>query len=157
VCGVEGGGGQRRCSTPFIVDAMAWSSGGYEVAQTKYFLHAPLCGLAIVQGSKAKPASWVRASSSEQSERQSDTKGGQQLARPRPHRGGPTSSSFVYESRLGGFLHAPLLKTTWFRFAWGGGGASVPVWSYGEAIVLGGSHPRMVIQAPLRSLLETVV
>jgi hypothetical protein len=60
---------------------------------------------------------------------------GQQLAHPGPHRGDPASSSFVYESWTGGFLHAPLcglasscpsfpardypiksLKTTWSRF-----------------------------------------
>jgi hypothetical protein len=31
------------------------------------------------------------------------------LAHPTPHQGDPTSSSFVSESRLGGFIHAPLL------------------------------------------------
>jgi hypothetical protein len=37
-------------------------------------------GPAIAQGSKAKPASQISATQSKQSERQSKTKGGQQLA-----------------------------------------------------------------------------
>jgi hypothetical protein len=52
-------------------------------------------GLLIAQGPKAKPARWVRAA---QSEGRSDTKGGQQLTHPVPHRGNPASSSFVSES-----------------------------------------------------------
>jgi hypothetical protein len=32
-----------------------------------------------------------------------------------------------------------------------GGGALAHVWSYGEALALVGSHPRTVMQAPLRS------
>jgi hypothetical protein len=47
------------------------------------------------------------AAPSKQRKGQRDTKGGQQLAWPRPHRGGLTSSSFVSESRSGGFLHTP--------------------------------------------------
>jgi hypothetical protein len=30
-------------------------------------------------------------------------------------------------------------------------GALAPIWSYGEALALDGSHPQMVTQAPLRS------
>jgi hypothetical protein len=30
------------------------------------------------------------------------------MAHPEPHRGDPAPSSFLFESRLGGFLHAPL-------------------------------------------------
>jgi hypothetical protein len=52
-------------------------------------------GPAKYQGLKTKPARQVRAA---QSEEQSDTKGGQQLARSMPYRGDPTSSSFVFES-----------------------------------------------------------
>jgi hypothetical protein len=61
--------------------------------------------LLTAQGSKAKIAIWVRAA---QSEERNDTKGGQQLAHPVPHRGNLTSSSFVSESQMGGFCHAPL-------------------------------------------------
>jgi hypothetical protein len=63
---------------------------------------------AKAQGLKAKPTNWVRAVLSNQSEGQSATKGGQELAHPEPHQGDPASSSFVSESRLRGFLHAPL-------------------------------------------------
>jgi hypothetical protein len=45
---------------------------------------------------------------SNQSEERSDTKGGYQLPHPEPHRGDPVLSSFVSESGLGDFLHAPL-------------------------------------------------
>jgi hypothetical protein len=44
------------------------------------------------QGSKAKP---VESGQSNQSLGRSDTKGGQQLEHPVPHRGDPTSSSFI--------------------------------------------------------------
>jgi hypothetical protein len=37
------------------------------------------------------------------------------------------------------------------------GGASAPVWSYGEALGYAGSHPPTVTRASLRSLLSTVV
>jgi hypothetical protein len=40
----------------------------------------------------------VRAAQSNQSEGRSDTKGGQQLVHPAPHRGDLASSSFIYES-----------------------------------------------------------
>jgi hypothetical protein len=112
-------------------------------------------------GFMAKPASRVSATQSKQSEGQSDTKVGQQLAHLGPIRGDPTSSSFVSESRSGGFLHAPLcglassrlgfatrdyprksLETTWPRFdGAGGGGVLAPVWSFGEALALAGSPP----------------
>jgi hypothetical protein len=36
-------------------------------------------------------------------------------------------------------------------------GALAPIWSYGEALALAGSHPGMVIQALLRSWLSTMV
>jgi hypothetical protein len=55
-------------------------------------------GFTKAQGSKAKHVEWVRATQSNQSEGQSDTKGGQQLAHPVPHRGDLASSRFVYES-----------------------------------------------------------
>jgi hypothetical protein len=64
-------------------------------------------GSTKAQGSKAKPARPVRAAQSDQSEGRSDTKGGQQLVHPGPHRRDLTPSSFVSESRLGDFLHAP--------------------------------------------------
>jgi hypothetical protein len=44
-------------------------------------------GLDLPQGSKAKPTSQVKAAPLEQSEGQSDIKGGQQLARSGLHRG----------------------------------------------------------------------
>jgi hypothetical protein len=66
-----------------------------------------VAGSAKAQGSRQNPLSWVRAAQSNQSEGQSDAKGDQQLEHPVPHRGDPTSSSFVFESRPGGFLHAP--------------------------------------------------
>jgi hypothetical protein len=46
-------------------------------------------GSTKAQGSKAKPASRVRATQSNQSEGRSDTKGGQQLVHSEPHRGNP--------------------------------------------------------------------
>jgi hypothetical protein len=49
---------------------------------------------AIAQGSKAKPVSRVIAAPREQSERWSDTKGGQQLSSLGPH-WGAASSNFV--------------------------------------------------------------
>jgi hypothetical protein len=80
---------------------------------------------------------------SNQSEGRSDIKGGQHLAHLGPHRGDSTSSSFIYESQLRGFLHAPLcglslsrlsfpirdyprkkLDMTWPRFDRGCGGTS---------------------------------
>jgi hypothetical protein len=122
-------------------------------------------GPANAWGSKAKPARWVRAA---QSEGQSNTRGGQQLAHPEPHRGDLTHSSFISESRPGGFLHAPLwtgnepsgfsARITRERSVKplsldliGGGGALAPVWFYGEALTQTGSHSRMVTHAPLRS------
>jgi hypothetical protein len=63
-------------------------------------------GPAIAHGSKAKPATRVSATQSKQSEGQSDTKDGQQLAHPGPRQGIPSSSSFVSESWPGSFLHA---------------------------------------------------
>jgi hypothetical protein len=126
-------------------------------------------GPAKAQGSKAKPTSRVSATQSKQSVGQSDTKGGQQLAHPGPHRGDPTSSSFVSKSRLGGFLHAPQCglasscpcfadrdypgksrETTSPRFAQAQGGALAPIRSYGEVLSLVVSHPRTVTEAPLR-------
>jgi hypothetical protein len=59
------------------------------------------------QGSKAKPTDRVRAAQSNQIEGQSATKDGQQLVHPLPHRGDPTSSSFISESQPGGFLRTP--------------------------------------------------
>jgi hypothetical protein len=124
-------------------------------------------GSAKAQGSKVKPAIQVRPAQSNRSEERSDRKGGQQLAHREPHRGDPTSSSIIFESRSGGFLHTPpcgqalsrsgfpakdypgkTLETTWSAFGWG---ALAPVWSYGEALALASSHPQMVTQAPLRS------
>jgi hypothetical protein len=86
---------------------------------------------------------------------------------PEPHRGDLASLRFVSESRPGGFLDAPLcglapsrsgfpamdypgkmVETTWSGFD---RGALPPVWSYGEALALVGSHSRTVTQAPLRS------
>jgi hypothetical protein len=86
---------------------------------------------------------------------------------PGPHRGDPTSSSFVFESRPGGFLHAPpcrvasshpgspdrnyprmTYETTWPGFA---PGASAPVWSNGATLACASSHPRRVTQTPLRA------
>jgi hypothetical protein len=64
-------------------------------------------GSAEAQGSKVKPARRVKAAQNDQSKGQSDTKGGPQLEHLGPHRGDPTSSTFVSESRLRGFLHAP--------------------------------------------------
>jgi hypothetical protein len=83
------------------------------------------------------------------------------------HRGDLTSSTFIYESRSGGFLHAPScglassrlgftnrdyprmsLETTWPGFAQG---ASAPIRSYGDAVALASSHPRTVTHTPLRS------
>jgi hypothetical protein len=61
-----------------------------------------IVGSAKAQGSKEKPTNRVRATQSNQSEGRSDTKGGQQLAHPVPHRGDLTSSSFVSESQSGG-------------------------------------------------------
>jgi hypothetical protein len=46
-------------------------------------------GSAKAQGYKAKPASRVRAAQSNQNEEKSDTTGGQLLAYPGPHQGGP--------------------------------------------------------------------
>jgi hypothetical protein len=66
------------------------------------------CGSTKALGLKVKPASWVRAAQSNQSEGRSNTKGGYQLAHPELHRGALTSSSFISESQLGGFIHAPL-------------------------------------------------
>jgi hypothetical protein len=113
-------------------------------------------GSTKAQGSKVKPASRVRAAQSNQSEGQSDTNGGQQLAHPEPHRGDQTSSNFISESRSGGFLHAPLcelalshpgfsareylgkmLETTESGFH-REGGALAPVWSYREPLALAG-------------------
>jgi hypothetical protein len=98
-------------------------------------------GSTQAQDSKAKPASEVRAAQSNQSEGRSDTKYGQQLLHPKPHRGDPAFSTFISESRLGGFLHAPPCglalsrpgfyardylgkthETTWSRFDQGWGG-----------------------------------
>jgi hypothetical protein len=138
---------------------------------TYYALYSTACGKRIQNGShdchvpakalgsKAKPASWTRVAKSKQSEGQSNKKGGQRLAHPGPHRGDPASSSFVSESGSGSFLHAPScglassrpgfpdrdnprksLETTWHRFD-RGAGALGPVWSYGEALSLAGSHP----------------
>jgi hypothetical protein len=45
-----------------------------------------------------KPASQIRATQSNQSKGQSDTKGGQQLAYPKPDQGDPASSSFISKS-----------------------------------------------------------
>jgi hypothetical protein len=114
-------------------------------------------GSAKTQGSKAKPVSRVRATQSNQREEPSDTKCGQQLVHSVPHRGDLASSSFVFESRPGGFLHAPLcglapsrlgfpareyprkmLQTTWSELDQG---SLANVWSYGEALALAGSHP----------------
>jgi hypothetical protein len=111
-------------------------------------------GSGKAQGSKAKLAKRLRA---DQSEGRSDTKGGQQLAHPVPHRRDPTFSSFISGSRSAGFLHAPpcglapshpgfptrdypgkTCETTWYGFDLG---ALAPVWSYGEALALAGSHP----------------
>jgi hypothetical protein len=64
-------------------------------------------GSTKAQGSKAKPASQVRATQSNHSKGQSDKKGGQQLVHLEPHRGDPTSSSIISQSQLGGFLHVP--------------------------------------------------
>jgi hypothetical protein len=64
-------------------------------------------GPAKAHGSKAKPTSWVSAIKSKHSEGRSNTKGGQQLVHIGPHRGDPMFSSFVSESQLGDFLHAP--------------------------------------------------
>jgi hypothetical protein len=111
---------------------------------------------AKTQGSKAKPANRVRAAQSNQSEGQSDTKGGQQLAHLEPHQGDPSSSSFIYESRPRGFLHVALcglapsrpgfpakdylgktLETTYYGFD---RGSLASVWCYGEALALASSH-----------------
>jgi hypothetical protein len=64
-------------------------------------------GPTIAQGSKTKPTNRFSATQSKQIEGQSDTKVGQQFVHPGPHREGPASSSFVSESRPGGFFHAP--------------------------------------------------
>jgi hypothetical protein len=64
-------------------------------------------GPAIAQGSKAKPTSRARVAQSKQSEGQSDKWGGQQLAFSKTHQGDTTLSSFISDSQLGGFLHAP--------------------------------------------------
>jgi hypothetical protein len=64
-------------------------------------------GPAKAHGSKVKPTSWVSAIKSKHSEGRSNTKGGQQLVHTGPHRGDPMFSSFVSESQLGDFLHAP--------------------------------------------------
>jgi hypothetical protein len=64
-------------------------------------------GSARAQGLKAKPVNRVRAIQSNWSEGRSDTKGGQRLTHPEPHRGNPTYSSFISESRLGGFASRP--------------------------------------------------
>jgi hypothetical protein len=101
---------------------------------------------AKAQGLKAKPASRVKPAQSNQSEGQSEIKGGQQLVHPEPHRGDPTSSSFVSESRAGSFLHTPscglaprcldfptrdysgkTLETTWSGFYWGEGEGHWPM------------------------------
>jgi hypothetical protein len=84
-----------------------------------------------------------------------------------PHRGDPASSSFVFESRLGGFLHAPLCALasscpgspdrdysgTTHETMWPGlhRGTFAPIWSYGEVLAHVGSHPRTMTQTPLRS------
>jgi hypothetical protein len=52
----------------------------------------------------------VRAVQSNQSAGWSNTKGGEQLAHPVPHREDLASSSFGSEFWLGGFLHAPLSR-----------------------------------------------
>jgi hypothetical protein len=58
-------------------------------------------GSAKAQGSKAKPkASGVRDNVTQRMDNI--------LAHLVPYRGDPASSRFVSESRLGGFLHAPL-------------------------------------------------
>jgi hypothetical protein len=70
------------------------------------------------------------------------------LAHLKPHRGDPTSSSFIFESRPRGFLHAPpcglapsclgfsardypakMLETTWSGFYWWGIGPCLVLWS----------------------------
>jgi hypothetical protein len=70
-------------------------------------------GSAKAQGLKAKTASRVKAAQSNQSEGQSNTRGGQQLVHPEPYRGDPTSSSFISESQPRGFLHT--LCVGWHR------------------------------------------
>jgi hypothetical protein len=86
------------------------------------------------------------------------------------HRGDPTPLGFVSESRLGGFLHAPLcglafshlsspdrdypgssIQSTWTEFARRGGGGISPYLVIREALALANSHLRTVTQAPLRS------
>jgi hypothetical protein len=125
-------------------------------------------------GSKVKPTNRVKAIQSKQSRAQSETRSGSKWHFLRPHRGDPTPSSFVSESRPGGFLHAApcglapshpgfptrdypgkMLETIWPGFDLGG--ALAPIWSYGEAPALAISHPWMVTQAPLRSWLGTTV
>jgi hypothetical protein len=69
--------------------------------------HHDYRGASKAQGSESKPASRVRATYRNLKEGWSDTKGGQHLAHPVPHRGDPTSSSFVSGSRPRGLLDAP--------------------------------------------------
>jgi hypothetical protein len=99
--------------------------------------------------------------------------GGQRLVHLEPYRKDPASSNFISEFRPGGFLHAPpcWLASSHMGFPLGitrerclkppgldlTGGALAPVWSYGEALALAGSHPRMGTQARLRSRFGTVV
>jgi hypothetical protein len=71
-----------------------------------------------------------------------------------PHRGDPTSSSFVSKSQPGGFLHAPPCGLHLAIQVFPIGiclGESTLVWSYGDLLALAGSHPSTVTQAPLRS------
>jgi hypothetical protein len=88
-------------------------SSSWDMASVSKMGPTIIMGSAKPQGSKAKPASPIRAAQSNHSEGRSDTKGGQQLAYPEPHRWDSTSSSFVSESQLGGFLHA--LFVGWLR------------------------------------------
>jgi hypothetical protein len=66
-------------------------------------------GLLIAQGSKAKPNfKSGQSCQSDLSEERSDTKGALQKAHLVPHGGNLASSTFISESRLGGFHQAAL-------------------------------------------------
>jgi hypothetical protein len=65
-------------------------------------------GTPKAQDSKAKPVYGSKPPRATRVKEEETQRMANILAHPVPHRGDPTSSSFVSDSILGGFLHAPM-------------------------------------------------